>query len=144
MVMGRPLKFKTVEELKIKIDAYFESCYITVKDEKGMFYKKNIRPLTVTGLAVALKCDRDTLLNYSKNEDFFGTIHEAKTLIQQFAEESLWQPKITAGIIFNLKNNWGWKEKSEIETINHNINESIENLTDTELQAEIDKYKKDL
>jgi hypothetical protein len=141
---GQPLKFKSVQELKAKIDSYFDSCYISYVDGNGKEYQKNIRPLTITGLAYDLKCDRDTLLNYSRNEDYFGTIHEAKLRIHIFAEESLWQPKITAGIIFNLKNNWGWKEKTEVETINHNINESIENLTDTELEAEIERYRKDL
>jgi len=116
---GRALKFKTVEELQCKIDKYFESCYIT----NGKEYQQNIRPLTITGLAVALDCDRDTLLNYGNKEEYFGTIRKTKLIIQNFAEESLWQPKIASGIMFNLKNNYGWVDKQEIVAdINANIN----------------------
>jgi hypothetical protein len=41
--VGRPLKFKTVEEMQEKIDAYFADCI-----EKE-------RPFTITGLALALE-----------------------------------------------------------------------------------------
>lgn len=118
---GRPLKFKSVEDLESKIDKYFESCYITKVDDNGKEYQCNIRPLTITGLAVSLDCDRETLLNYEKTEEYFGTIRKAKLIIQNFAEESLWQPKIATGIMFNLKNNFNWVDKQEI-TQDINVN----------------------
>jgi hypothetical protein len=121
---GRPLKFKSVEELQGKIDKYFKSCYKTIKATNDCeAYEVNVRPLTITGLAVALDCDRETLLNYEHKEEYFGTIRKAKLIIQNFAEESLWQPKIASGIMFNLKNNYGWVDKQEIvQDINANIN----------------------
>jgi hypothetical protein len=102
--MGRPLKFESVEQLQEKINAYFVEC-----DEKN-------EPYTITGLAVFLDCDRDTLLNYEKkSEDFFGTIKRAKDKCLAYAEKSLWQVKNPAGIIFNLKANYGWQDTQKID-----------------------------
>lgn len=53
--VGRPLKFKSVEELQKKIDAYFED--------------ENNKPYTITDLAVWLDCDRKTLINYEEKEE---------------------------------------------------------------------------
>jgi len=102
---GRPLKFKSVEELSTKIDAYFSFC-----DEKG-------KPYTVSGLAVYLDCGIKTLKNYENDDEFLPTIKKAKDKIQNFAEEKLFDRTTNAtGVIFNLKNNWGWKDKTEQET----------------------------
>ena len=100
--VGRPLKFKTVKELQGKIDKYFESC------------KKENRPLTITGLALALDTNRQTLLNYEERDEFFDTIKKAKLMCENFAEESLFTARQVAGTIFNLKNNYGWKDKQDI------------------------------
>ena len=103
MPAGRPLKFKSVEALEEMIEGYFCDC-----DEKG-------RPYTVSGLAVFLDCDRQTLLNYEKKKEFFGTLSRAKTAIEAYAEECLFTARNTTGIQFNLKNNFGWKDKQEIK-----------------------------
>lgn len=99
--VGRPLKFKTSEELEKAISEYFEGC-----EKKG-------KPMTMSGLAVALDVNRQTLLNYSKTEEFFGTINKAKTVCERYTEEYLFSGKNVAGAIFNLKNNYQWKDKSE-------------------------------
>lgn len=103
MAGGRPLKFQSVKELELKIADYFAK-----REIDG-------RPLTITGLAVDLDTDRDTLLNYEKKEEFFGTIKSAKNKIHAWTEEYLFQGKNQAGCIFNLKNNYGWKDKSEVD-----------------------------
>lgn len=127
--MGRPLKFKTVDELRIKIDAYFESCWeqkidmygnpTFIKDKQGnktdTAVMRQIKPYTVQGLAVFLNCDEDTVLNYQGKKAYFGTIKKAKDKIYQYAVESLYTNRNSAGIIFNLKNNYGWKDKSEVD-----------------------------
>jgi len=83
--------------------------------------------------------DRDSLLNYGKNEEFFGTVKEAKMRIQAFIEQRLYENNPT-GCIFNLKNNFGWKDKTETE---HSTPEGkpfqleTKNLTDTEINARI-------
>ena len=52
MNTGRPLKYKTAEELDKAIEQYYADC------------QKQMRPYTMSGLAVALGIDRKTLLNY--------------------------------------------------------------------------------
>ena len=97
---GRPLKFKTPEDIKPLIDAYFDQC---VKEEK---------PLTITGLAMALDTSRETLMNYEKRDEFFDTIKRAKLRVENDYEIAL-RTKGGAGEIFGLKN-FGWKDKSEV------------------------------
>jgi hypothetical protein len=104
--VGRPLKFNSREELKEKIEAYF----LSLKNDKGEY----IRPPTVTGLAVALDTNRETLCNYEEKEDYFDTIKEAKSRCEAWVEENALLGKANATFsIFNLKNNYGWKDKTE-------------------------------
>ncbi len=125
---GRPLKFESVDELQKKCDEYFNSCYeiFTVRVKTGRKKMKNgkyrnrykrekkqklIRPLTITGLALSLDTNRQTLINYEEKEEFFDTIKKAKLICENFAEEYLYTGKNVAGAIFNLKNNYAWKEE---------------------------------
>lgn len=119
METGRPLKFKSNEELKEKIDKYFADC-----DE-------NEKPYTVSGLAVALGTNRQTLINYEEKEGFIDTIKEAKAKIEAYNEEQLYNKNIpTTGVIFNLKNNYGWQDKQDISAeVNTDLSINIE-LTD--------------
>lgn len=104
--VGRPPKFQDVEELQRKIDAYFASCH----DDKGNL----IRPYTITGLALALDTSRKVLLDYeSKDDEISNTIKKAKLRIENFAEEQLYTNKNTAGVIFNMVNNYGWVNRQE-------------------------------
>ena len=98
---GRPLKH-TLKEIEANIAAYFKR-----QDEEQ-------RPYTVTGLANALNMDRDQLINYGNKEEFSNAIKEAKRKVHEYAEERLFGTSAT-GVIFSLKNNWGWKDKSEVE-----------------------------
>lgn len=101
---GRPLKFSTPEEMQEKIDAYFAECEVKEK------------PKTMCGLALALGIDRKTLCNYSNKDEFFHTIKEARQIVEGQNEEMLISGKGSAtGIIFNLKNNFGWVDKSEVD-----------------------------
>lgn len=101
---GRPLKFQDLTELQRKIDSYFEHCDSLQK------------PYLITGLALALDCDRDTLLNYEDKDEFFGTaIKNAKLKCHSYAEDYLYTGKNVTGAIFNLKNNYGWKDKYEAD-----------------------------
>ena len=118
---GRPRAFKNAEEVKSKIDAYFNYC-----EEKE-------KPYTMSGLAYYLEIDRRTLLNYSKNEEFFPLIKKARDRVQMQLEENALSNKANPTFtIFNLKNNFDWKDKiehssSEVENINKNIS-NIANL----------------
>lgn len=111
---GRPLKFKSVEDMQIMIDAYFKEC-----DE-------NKKPYTVTGLAYALDTDRQTLIEYTERNEYTNTIKRAKDKCQRYAEEQLFRPSQVAGVIFNMKNNYGWKDVQEVVTTNNNISVTLE------------------
>lgn len=136
---GRPLKFKSVEELQEKIDAYFTKCDPHViditewveardpdgkllKDENGLNYLVEIThkkwtdqiPYTITGLALALDTSRETLINYENREEYFDTIKKAKLRCEHFNERMLFGNNPT-GTIFNLKNNYNWKDRNETD-----------------------------
>lgn len=125
--VGRPPKFETVEVLELRIQTYFDSCYevAPVKTKKGSpvlnddgsqkVITKLVRPLTITGLALALGTTRETLLDYQGKPEFSDTIKWAKTIIECFNEESLYTNNHTAGIIFNLTNNFKWTNKTEVK-----------------------------
>lgn len=85
---GRPMKFKSPEELEIKIKGYFEYCDARTKKEvvKTKDYYEVIDmpdpvPYTVYGLADYLDCDADTLLNYQTKDGFSVLIARAKSKI---------------------------------------------------------------
>ena len=113
--VGRPRSFKSVEEVEEKINAYFNYC-----EEKE-------KPYTMSGLSYYLGIDRKTLLNYSKNEEYFHTIKKARDKVQMQLEENALSNKANPTFtIFNLKNNFDWKDKiehssSEVENINKNL-----------------------
>lgn len=102
--MARPKLYTDVEKLQKDVDAYFKMC------------DKQEKPYTMSGLALALNMDRKTLYNYSQNDDFFPTIKKAKQRVEAQLEENAlmnrYNPTFT---IFNLKNNFDWKDKMEVE-----------------------------
>ena len=120
-VGGRPLKFKTVEELQYKIDAYFESCF-EIDTETGR--KVQVEPFTITGLALALNTSRETLMDIEKcnagyNEQFSDAITRAKLKCHNYAEKQLYTAKSPQGAIFALKN-YGWKDTQNVEITGQN------------------------
>ena len=116
--MGRTKLFKNAEELQNAIDNYFKKC------------DKNNKPYTVCGLALELGVDRKTLINYSKEDEFFHTIKNAKLKIESQLEESLYRLGNNSGVIFNLKNNYGWKDNAEDEDEKENRNGIINELVE--------------
>lgn len=119
--VGRPRAFKSVEEVEEKINAYFNYC-----EEKE-------KPYTMSGLAYYLEVSRQTLVNYSYEDEYFDTIKKARDRVQMQLEENALSNKANPTFtIFNLKNNFDWKDKiehssSEVENINKNIS-NIANL----------------
>lgn len=120
---GRPLTFKTVEELKSVIDEYFDFCDSRIKEihtkEGDVIAITHPAPYTMSGLARRLDISRDTLVNYSNRELFSDTIKEARDRVQEDIETRLMETSNQSGAIFNLKNNFGWKDKREVE---HDVN----------------------
>ena len=119
---GRPLKFKSPEELQAKIDDYYE------------WAKENKKHITITGLAWFLDTNRQTLLRYeeedsellkSVSEDvrqaFRDTVKRAKARIEMEYEESLYNKNSAVGAIFTLKNNYNYVDKQEVAQKVENI-----------------------
>ena len=104
--------------LKQKIDSYFVMCDIGTIIKDVAFGKERIiyKPYTITGLCVYLDITRETLNEYSKQVEHSDTIKRARLKIEQWVEEhSLTGDVNPAAAIFNLKNNFGWVDKSEIQ-----------------------------
>lgn len=125
---GRPKKYTEVELMRQKIEGYFKEC-----EEKH-------EPYTVTGLCLALDICRDTLLEYAKSEEFSDTIKKAKLKVENYLEKHLITDSSTTGIIFNLKNNFGWTDKQQLEH-SGNINNPFEGLSTEELRQLINDDK---
>ena len=136
--VGRPPMYNTKEEIQEKIDAYFEDCKgkmlydpegKPLTDKYGMPVIFGARPLTVTGLALALGfTSRQALLNYQAKDEFVDTIMRAKAVVEQYAEERLFDKDGANGAKFSLANNFdGWKEKQQIEAeVNSEVTINIE------------------
>jgi hypothetical protein len=125
-----------VEQVKEWVEARDKSGKL-LKDDNGLNYLIEIEhmvmtkqiPYGITGLALALDTSRETLLDYEKGKydsgediegykaEFSDTIKAAKVKIENYNELMLYSPSPT-GTIFNLKNNFGWKDKTEQELSN--------------------------
>lgn len=140
---GRPPVFTSVEEMQEKIDAYFKECEgkpltddegnaITTKS--GMPIIVGERPLTITGLALALGFStRQSLLNYEEKPEFLDTIKKAKSRVEQYAEERLFDKDGANGAKFSLSNNFkGWAEKQQIQADVNSVSINIELVDDEE------------
>jgi len=122
---GHPPKYKDPEEMQRIIDDFFESCRGEVlkdKDGETVFNKFgepviiNQKPPTVTGLSLALGFNgRQSLLNYEDKVEFMDTVTRAKSRCQEYAEIRLYDRDGANGAKFSLQNNFGWKERSEVD-----------------------------
>lgn len=126
--VGRPLKYKTVAELDQAINAYFDECdpHVakrmvetgTKADGDTMFELRNVmteqKPYTMSGLAHAMGISRQTLLDYGNRDEFLDTLDSAKARVHRYAEEQLFSKSAT-GAVFSLKNNWGWRDQSQVD-----------------------------
>lgn len=139
---GAPKKYNKADEMKKKIEEYFESCftedlkynsekkyYEPKKDYKGNIIKYQCKPFTITGLANALDMTRETLLRYEEDKEFSDTIRKAKQKVEQYVEERLFDRDGVNGARFNLINNFNnWSDKQEIDTTKINRIEIINDL----------------
>lgn len=101
MPAGRPLKYKTPEELQQAIDSYFAQC-----DDKN--------PPLISGLAYHLEMTTESLRNYQERDEFFAIVKRAKQRVEIAVEKNLHGSACT-GSIFWLKNNAGYRDKTEQE-----------------------------
>lgn len=95
--VGRPLKYKSVEEMQVIIDEFFK---VAVEGE-----------YTITGIALALGMTRKMLIEYEERGEFRNAVKMAKAKVEHDYEKSL-RKNGRAGEIFGLKN-FGWKDRYE-------------------------------
>jgi len=94
MAGGRPMIWKDPIELADLISDYFN---------------QTTRP-TLSGLAVFLEVDRQTLYNYKQRDEFFGIIKRATSKVESIYEERMIYENNPTGVIFALKN-MGWSDR---------------------------------
>jgi len=129
---GRPRKWTDQKVLQDQVDNYFKMCDQTIRFDGDKEIRK---PYTMSGMSIFLDCDTDTINEYMNgvydddNNKFSVTLKNARKKVENYAEEQLYSNKNTAGIIFNLKNNFGWKDKQEVDM---NISNIEVNLVDPE------------
>lgn len=154
MPVGRPKKYNSPEEMQKVIDQYFRDCKGDIlKDYSGKpIINKHgdviiigEKPPTVTGLAIALGfTNRQSLINYQNQDEFFDTITRAKMVCQDYAETRLYDRDGVNGAKFSLQNNFGWKERSETDVnanVNGNMNNTLalKNISTEELKEMLNK-----
>lgn len=151
----------TKKTLKDKVQKYFNSISrtVTLKDSKGeevlndeglpitsrVFHV----PPTAASLCLFLGIDTDTWGLYSDRElypEFAEITSYANTVFEAYlVEQSLTREKSVQGILFNLQNNYGYKQKQEIELGEKTRDAaSVANLTMAEKFALISSVKKSL
>lgn len=104
--IGRPQKWESPEQLEKLAIAYFEDCFT---------YK---RPITITGLAIALGTTRTTLIDYEdetghRSKEFSNIVKILKHYCEHYAEETMFTARNPAGAIFALKN-YGWRDTPSV------------------------------
>jgi hypothetical protein len=123
---GRPPLYKSAEEMQKVIDKYFKDCdgeMLLNKQGEPVFDKYgqpvfiHVKPLTVTGLALALGfTSRQAILNYQDKQEFVDTVTRAKARVEQYTESRLFDRDGAMGAKFSLANNFKeWRDKQDIE-----------------------------
>lgn len=117
---GAPRKYRSVKAMQEAIDAYFASCEghilkdtdgTPITDKFGNVVIVGEKPPTITGLALALGfASRQALLNYQGRPEFNDAVTRAKSRVEAYVEERLFDRDGTHGAQFSLRNNFsGWK-----------------------------------
>jgi DNA-packaging protein gp3 len=140
---GRPLKY-TVEYVDKMITEYIAFCHEIKRDMFGNAYTDDNgdviyvqhKPFTLEGFCSFICWDRDTFGDYEIRAEFAPTLKNFRELVRSYAVDSLFTSSKTAGVIFNLKNNWGWVDKSVTENTNVNVNDVL-NEQDKEDQIDV-------
>jgi hypothetical protein len=102
---GRPKKY-TVTRMKNKIIDYFA------------MIKALDKPPTVSGLMMHLQMHRDQFYHYYEYPEFKPVMEQTKLLIENWAEERICLSKYNpSGLIFVLKNRFGWKDLTSVEQV---------------------------
>jgi hypothetical protein len=108
-VIGKNRMYKTADELAEKINEFFETC---MYEGKVPCYSRML-----TYLEFRSQSGFEEYANYG--EDYAEVIDKAKLLIQSWLEEHLIAHNIknsTIGVIFTLKNKFGWVDSQHTKS----------------------------
>jgi hypothetical protein len=147
MPAGRPPKYKTPEEMQRIIDLYYLACKVHKKGDPSLLEGLSQEDLlivndieddtpSVSGLAYTLGMTTEAFRNYEQKDEFLATVKTAKQRVEMSLEQRLAGNAVT-GSIFSLKNNFGWKDKTE-QDLKHSGALGVIDLsdkTDEELNA---------
>lgn len=135
-------KFQTAEDLENAVNSYFIWCdeqREIVTDSKGNT-KVVAKPYTITGLCVYIGITRDTFISYSKDPVLENVIAMAKLRVENYIEENSLNGKVNPIMsIFNLKNNFGWVDRVEV-----NNSQSVEVLDASDIKRMLGNSRKQL
>ena len=127
----RPKLYNTPEEMLEVIEAYFSECLDNVREiytkEGGVVQISAPIPLSIEGLCDTLQMTRQSLLNYTKQDEFFDIIKNTKRrILRNQIESGLMGITDKTMTIFLLKNNHNYSDKQEIEQTTTHKNMPIE------------------
>lgn len=86
-------------------------------------------PPSVGGLCAFLGIHRSTWAEYCKNEEFSDTTTHARGRMQAWREEQLVTRKDVKGIVFDLENNYGYREQKQVQ-VTGSVEDFIAGLTE--------------
>lgn len=124
---GRPRLFTDAETFAQAASDYFVQCAETGKMP------------TLAGLSLSMGFDdRESFSNYANyGEEYSRTVKRARLMIEDDRNQRLANPACT-GVIFDLKNNHGWKDKTEQELTGANggpVRVDVNSLSEDQLRA---------
>ncbi len=145
MKLGRPPKYETPEEMQHIIDLYYLACRVHQTDNAELLIDLSDDDLltvndiedvvpSISGLAYTLGMSTEAFRNYGEKDDFLATVKRAKQRVEMSLEQRLAGNAVT-GSIFSLKNNFGWKDKTEQALSGALGVVDLTGKTDKELQA---------
>lgn len=103
---GRPRLYQDAESFAAKVEGYFAFC------------EENDKSPTLSGLSYYMGfADKQSFGDYERfGEDYSLTVKRVRLRIEADRHERvICKDTFTPGLIFDLKNNHGWKDKTEQE-----------------------------
>lgn len=139
--IGRPKKYGSGKVLEAAVEAYFDSISYRVPvvvttatgevDEEGnakvvtkmlregadgvgapVTQRKYLEPPSVAALCLYLGISRDTWAEYGRSAAMAAAVERTRARLEAYLVAQL-EGRHVQGVIFNLKNNYGWKDKQE-------------------------------
>jgi len=138
--MGRPKIFGGKEDLQNFFKEYMASCFrpklnmfgSTILDEEDQIVWEQFKPYTLQGFDAFVGWTRETRSQYAGDPEFSDTLEQIKGIVYAYNVESLWKSS-SSGVVFSLKNNFGWVDK----IIQENRNLSLDDVLDAQEDEEM-------